>query len=243
MKKTYGLLGKNIEYSFSRKYFNDRFESEKIDAHYKNFDLQNIEELKEILRKEKINGMNVTIPYKLEIFSFLDRLSPEAEAIGAVNVVKFEKDGTLTGYNSDYYGFKESLLPLLKTKPKKALVLGTGGASKATAYALKDLDIEFTFVSRTPREGQLTYANLTQEIIADHLLIINSTPLGTFPKVEACPNIPYQFLTNKHMLFDLIYNPSVTTFLKKGAEQGARILNGERMLVLQAEKSWEIWNS
>lgn len=243
MKKTYGLLGKNIEYSFSRKYFNDRFESEKIDAHYKNFDLQNIEELKEILRKEEINGMNVTIPYKLDIFSFLDRLSPEAEAIGAVNVVKFEKDGSLTGHNSDYYGFKESLLPLLKTKPKKALVLGTGGASKATAYALKNLGIEFTFVSRTSKEGQLTYGDLTQEIIEDHLLIINSTPLGTFPKVEACPDIPYQFLTNKHMLFDLIYNPSETTFLKKGAAQGASILNGERMLVLQAEKSWEIWNS
>jgi len=243
MGKTYGLLGRDIEYSFSRKYFNDRFEAEDIDAHYKNFDFQKIEELKEVLKNEKIDGMNVTIPYKLEIFPFLDRLSPDAEAIGAVNVVKFEKDGTLTGYNSDYYGFKESLLPLLKVKPKKALVLGTGGASKAIAYALKELEIEFTFVSRRAKEGQLTYEDLTENVIEENLLIINSTPLGTFPKVEACPNIPYQFLTEKHMLFDLIYNPAITTFLKKGKEQGASILNGERMLVLQAEKSWEIWNS
>jgi len=243
MKKTYGLLGKNIEYSFSRKYFNDRFENEAIDAHYKNFDLQDIKELKAILREEQIDGMNVTIPYKLDIFPFLDQLSPDAKAIGAVNVVKFEKDGTLTGYNSDYYGFKASLLPLLKVKPQKALILGTGGASKAIAYALKDLNIEFTFVSRNAKQGQLTYSDLNKGIINDHLLIINSTPLGTFPKTDACPDIPYELLTEKHMLFDLIYNPATTTFLAKGKDKGASILNGERMLVLQAEKSWEIWNS
>jgi len=243
MKKTYGLLGRNIEYSFSRKYFNERFKNENINAHYKNFDLQKIDDLKEVLSTEQINGMNVTIPYKLEIFPYLDRLSPEAEAIGAVNVVKFEKDGTLTGHNSDYYGFKESLLPLLKTKPQKALVLGTGGASKAIIYALKDLDIEFVLVSRNPKEHQFSYEDLNQEIINNHLLIINSTPLGTFPKIEACPDIPYQFLTNKHMLFDLIYNPEETTFLKKGKIKGANTLNGARMLVLQAEKAWEIWNS
>ena len=243
MKKTYGLLGRNIEYSFSRKYFNDRFKNEAIDAHYKNFDLQNIEELKVVLKNEQIDGMNVTIPYKLDIFPFLDRLSPDAKAIGAVNVVKFEKDGTLTGHNSDYYGFKESLLPLLKVKPQKALILGTGGASKAIAYALKDLGIEFTFVSRSAKKGQYTYKDINNQIMEEHLLIINSTPLGTFPKTEACPDIPYELLSSKHMLFDLIYNPAITTFLKKGQERGASILNGERMLVLQAEKSWEIWNS
>ncbi len=243
MKKTYGLLGRNIEYSFSRNYFNERFKNQAIDAYYKNFDLQDISELKEVLKNESIHGMNVTIPYKRDIMPFLDRLSPDAEAIGAVNVVKFEKDGSLTGYNSDYYGFSASLQPLLKIKPKKALILGTGGASKAIAYALKDLGIEYTFVSRTPKEGQYTYSNLNEAIIKDYLLIINSTPLGTFPKTEAYPNIPYQYITSNHMLFDLIYNPAITQFLKKGYEQGASILNGERMLVLQAEKSWEIWNS
>jgi len=243
MSKIYGLLGKNIAYSFSRKYFNNRFEKEGVDAHYKNFDLQHIEELKDVLNTEQVNGMNVTIPYKLEVMPFLDRLSPDAAAIGAVNVVKFEKDGSLTGHNSDYYGFKESLLPLLKVKPQKALILGTGGASKATAYALKQLDIDFVFVSRSPKVGQLTYADLTENIMQEHLLIINTTPLGTFPKVEACPDIPYNLLTQKHMLFDLIYNPEVTAFMQKGIDQGASVLNGERMLVLQAEKSWEIWNS
>lgn len=243
MSKIYGLLGKNIEYSFSRKYFNDRFEKEQIDAHYKNFDLQHIDQLNKVLKEEKINGMNVTIPYKLDIMPFLDRLSAEAKAIGAVNVVKFEKDGSLTGHNSDYYGFKESLLPLLKVKPQKALILGTGGASKAASYALQQLGIEFVFVSRTPKVGQLTYGDLTEEVLQEHLLIVNTTPLGTFPKTEACPDIPYQLLTKSHMLFDLIYNPEITTFLQKGIDRGARVLNGERMLVLQAERSWEIWNS
>lgn len=243
MSKTYGLLGRNIEYSFSRKYFNDRFENEKIDAHYKNFDLQHIDELKQVLKAEKIDGMNVTIPYKLDVMPFLDRLSPEAKAIGAVNVIKFEDDGSLTGHNSDYYGFKESLLPLLKLKPKKALILGTGGASKAAAYALQQLKIEFVFVSRTPKAGQLTYADLSADVMNKYLLIVNTTPLGTFPKVAACPDIPYQLLTEKHMLFDLIYNPEVTSFLQKGIDQGASVLNGGRMLVLQAERSWEIWNS
>ncbi len=244
MKKTYGLLGKNISYSFSASYFGDRFEKEQIDASYENFDLQNIEELNEVLKANHLNGLNVTIPYKQTIFPFLKRLDPIAKTIGAVNVVKFEKDGSLTGYNSDFYGFKNSLLPLLKkTTPKKALLLGTGGASKAVAYALESLGITYTFVSRNKKEGQYTYEELNQDIIKNNLLIINCTPLGTFPNVNACPDIPYEFITNKHVLYDLIYNPTETTFLKKGVEKGAIISNGLQMLILQAEKSYEIWNS
>lgn len=242
MKKTYGLLGRDIEYSFSRNYFNERFEKEGTDAIYKNIDLQDIQELKAVFANDKLSGMNVTIPYKEDVIQFLDRLSPTAEAIGAVNVVKFEDDGTLTGYNSDYYGFKNSLMPLLKKMPKKGLILGTGGASKAIKHTFENLGIDPTFVSRTKKEGQYTYSELTKEIIQENLLIVNSTPLGTFPEVSACPAIPYEFLTSEHMLFDLVYNPELTTFLKNGLEKKATVLNGSRMLVLQAEKSWDIWN-
>lgn len=243
MKKTYGLLGRNIAYSFSRKYFNTRFENENIAAIYKNFDIEDIKDFATVLKSEAIHGMNVTIPYKLEVMPYLDQLSTEAQAIGAVNVIKFEDDGTLTGHNSDYYGFKESLLPLLKEKPEYALILGTGGASKAVAYALESLGINYTYVSRSAKPGQLTYAQLTSEVMKKYLLIVNTTPLGTFPSVEACPGIPYELLTSKHMLFDLIYNPEETAFMRKGKARGASVLNGDRMLVLQAERSWEIWNS
>lgn len=242
MKKTYGLLGRDIEYSFSRNYFNERFEKEGTNAIYKNIDLQDIQELKAVFANDKLSGMNVTIPYKEDVIQFLDRLSPTAKAIGAVNVVKFETDGTLTGYNSDYYGFKNSLMPLLKEMPKKGLILGTGGASKAIKHTFENLGITPMFVSRSKKEGQYTYDELTQDIIEENLLIVNSTPLGTFPNIEECPKIPYEFLTSKHMLFDLVYNPERTTFLKKGLEKGASVLNGSRMLVLQAEKSWDIWN-
>lgn len=242
MKKTYGLLGRDIEYSFSRNYFNERFEKEGTNAIYKNIDLQDIQELKAVLSNDKLNGMNVTIPYKEDVIQFLDSLSPTAKAIGAVNVVKFEADGKLTGYNSDYYGFKNSLMPLLKEIPKKGLILGTGGASKAIKHTFENLGIEPMFVSRSKREGRYTYEELNQQIIEDNLLIVNSTPVGTFPDITQCPNIPYEFLTPKHMLFDLVYNPEHTTFLKKASEKGASVLNGSRMLVLQAEKSWDIWN-
>ncbi len=243
MKKTYGLLGKNISYSFSASYFSERFEKESINANYQNFDLQNIEELNEVLKTNNLNGLNVTIPYKQDIFPFLKRLDPIAKTIGAVNVIKFEKDGSLTGYNSDFYGFKNSLLPLLKETPKKALILGTGGASKAVAYALESLGIEYTFVSRNKKDNQYTYEELNQDIIETNLLIINCTPLGTFPNISVSPDIPYEFVTDKHILYDLIYNPTETTFLKKGKEKGAVICNGLQMLILQAEKSYEIWNS
>ena len=243
MKKIYGLIGKNISYSFSRAYFNEKFKKENINAEYVNFDLKSIEELPEVFKTENLGGLNVTIPYKQEVFPYLKNLSKTAKAIGAVNVLKFENDGTITGHNSDFYGFKNSLLPLLKFQPKKALLLGTGGASKAVAHALKSLDIDYTFVSRRKKTGQLTYEELTKSHIVENLLLINCTPLGTFPKVEDCPDIPYQFITKNHVLYDLIYNPEETAFMKNGIEKGATVSNGLQMLVLQAEKAYEIWNS
>lgn len=240
---TYGLLGRDIGYSFSRNYFSNRFEKENLPHHYINFDLKSIEELKEVLKNKEIHGMNVTIPYKEEVIPYLDTLDPIAKEIGAVNVIKFENNGKLTGYNSDYYGFTESLKPLLTPKVKKALILGTGGASKAIAYALEKLDIEYTFVSRNPDFKELSYNDLDEDIIRDFKLIINCTPLGTHPKTQNHPDIPFEHLGENHILYDLIYNPEETTFMRKGKERGAQTINGLRMLVLQAERSWEIWNS
>lgn len=240
---TYGLLGRDIGYSFSRNYFSNRFEKENLPHHYINFDLKSIDKLKEVLENKEVHGMNVTIPYKEEVIPYLDTLDPIAKEIGAVNVIKFENNGKLTGYNSDYYGFTESLKPLLTSKIKKALILGTGGASKAIAYALEKLDIEYTFVSRNPDFKELSYNDLDEDIIRDFKLIINCTPLGTHPEVQNHPNIPFEYLGDSHILYDLIYNPEETTFMRKGKERGAQTINGLRMLVLQAERSWEIWNS
>ncbi len=243
MKKEYGLLGRNISYSFSEKYFNERFQNEGVSAQYYTFDLQEISELKDLLKEKTLSGLNVTIPYKQDVFPFLDNLSAEVEEIGAVNVIKFEENGTLSGHNSDYYGFKNSLLESIKELPKKALVLGTGGASKAVVKALKDLGIEWKYVSRSPKSGQFTYEDLNDTIIKEYHLIVNCSPVGTFPNTEQCPNLPYEHITNQHIMFDLIYNPEVTTFMQKGLDKGAKAINGYRMLILQAEKAWEIWNS
>lgn len=241
--KIYGLIGKNIDYSFSRSYFQKKFEVEKVDAEYCNFDLQSITELKEFLQNHRnLQGLNVTIPYKQEVIPLLDKLDGVAGEIGAVNTVKFEKDGSLTGYNTDYYGFTESLRPHLEKKHTAALILGTGGASKAVAYSLRQLNIPFTFVSRSSGENNYSYEDLTPEIIRNHPLLINCTPLGTFPKVKDAPEIPYRGLTSNHLVFDLIYNPSVTRFMELAKENGASAVNGLRMLELQAEKAWEIWN-
>lgn len=239
---TYGLLGRNIGYSFSRNYFSIKFKNEQLPHTYQNFDIQQIEDFETILGNKKIHGINVTIPYKEEVIPYLDELDPIAKEIGAVNVIKFDKDRKTKGYNSDYYGFTESLKPLLNQTVKKALILGTGGASKAIAYALKKLDITHTFVSRNPDKNQLSYADLTEDILQEFKLIINCTPIGTHPHIENHPAIPYEFLGEKHVLYDLIYNPEETVFMKKGKEKGATVINGLRMLVLQAEKSWEIWN-
>ncbi|WP_299251267.1 shikimate dehydrogenase [uncultured Lacinutrix sp.] len=243
--RRFGLIGKDISYSFSKNYFKNKFEIESIEnTSYENFDLENIILFQEKLKQEKdIKGFNVTIPYKESIMPFIDKLNKTAKAIGAVNTIKITKKGNYVGYNTDYYGFKKSLKPLLKAHHKKALILGTGGASKAIAYALKTLDIEYCFVSRTASErAKFTYNNLTDTIINSYQIIINCTPLGTFPDVDVCPNIPYQALNEKHILFDLIYNPSETKFLRLGRQNKTSIINGEKMLELQAEKSWQIWN-
>jgi shikimate dehydrogenase len=244
-KKIYGLLGKNISYSFSKKYFTNKFKEANLDCTYKNFDLNSINELPEILDAniDYLKGFNVTIPYKETIFKYLDEINQVAEDIGAVNCVKIIDKYYLKGFNTDAYGFENSLKPLLKKHHKKALILGTGGASKAIAYALEKLEISFKFVSRNPKEKQISYADLSEEIIKSHHIIINTTPLGTKNNSESdYPNIPYEFITDEHLLFDLIYNPLETIFLKKGKEKGATVKNGLEMLELQAEKSWEIWN-
>ncbi|GIM52105.1 shikimate 5-dehydrogenase [Capnocytophaga cynodegmi] len=243
MKRLFALVGKNISYSFSRTYFTEKFEKEHIsDAEYVNFDLNSVDELPQKLQKNpNIQGMNVTIPYKKEIIPMLAKLDPIAEEIGAVNTIKITQEG-LIGYNTDYFGFSESLKPFLKEHHTKALILGTGGASNAVAYALKMLGISFRFVSRTPKMGQFSYSDLSSQIINKYKIIINCTPLGTFPNVEDFPPIPYQFLTSEHLLYDLIYNPERTTFLQKGEKKKAIIINGLKMLELQAEKAWEIWN-
>ena len=244
--KLFGLLGKNISYSFSRGYFTKKFEKLGLNTHkYVNFDLQNINELPKVLEKNKgvLKGINITIPYKEEVMQYLNKLDKTAKEIGAVNTIKFTKRGDLKGYNTDVVGFENSIYPFLKKHHKKALILGTGGASKAVAYALKKNDIKVKFVSRNPKEKkQISYQEITEEVLKKYTVIVNCTPLGTSPDVEKCPDIPYQFLTDKHLLFDLIYNPEVTTFLQKGLEKGATIKNGYKMLELQAEESWRIWN-
>jgi shikimate dehydrogenase len=242
--RKFGLIGLPLAQSFSKKYFTAKFEAEGIDATYELFELQNIAEFTALKEHGDLNGLNVTIPYKEKVMPFLDYLDDTAAEIGAVNVIKFiRKDGlvTLKGYNSDAIGFDASLSPLLKQHHQKAIILGTGGASKAIDYVLRKKGIETMFVSRFPKPGMLTYSQLTRDIITDHLLIVNSTPVGTFPHSDACPDIPYEFLTHRHLLFDVVYNPDETLFLHKGRTYGATGINGEGMLIGQAVASWEIW--
>ncbi|MBU2996536.1 shikimate dehydrogenase [Cellulophaga baltica] len=243
-KIRFGLIGKDIDYSFSRAYFTQKFKDLGLNNHeYVNFDFQSIEDLHAVLKEQKnIHGFNITIPYKQDVMKFLTSIDRNAEAIGAVNTIKFTQDG-LKGFNTDYYGFQKSIEPFLKKHHKKALIFGTGGASKAIAFVLNEFGIDFKFVSRTAKENQFTYNDLNEEIIGNHTVLINCTPLGTFPKVDEKPNIPYQYINKNHLLFDLIYNPEKTAFLLEGKSRGAQIKNGDKMLELQAEKSWEIWNS
>lgn len=243
--KQFGLVGKDISYSFSAGYFAKKFTRENIaNCAYNNFDIQDISEFKAIFKQHSnIAGLNVTIPYKESVIPYLDKLSKKAKHIGAVNTIKVTKKGRLKGYNTDCYGFKKSLQPLLQNHHTKALILGTGGASKAIAYSLEQLGIAYTYVSRTAKSGQLSYSQLTKTHFAEHTIIINCTPLGTFPKVTDCPDIPYQYLNDTHICYDLIYNPSETKFLAQAKVQGATIINGLKMLELQAEKAWKIWNS
>lgn len=239
-----GLLGKNISYSFSRVYFKEKFEKEGItDTEYGNFDLETIEMLPSIIKNTKnLKGLNVTIPYKEAVMPYLDKINKKAKAIGAVNTIRITKKGKLIGYNTDCYGFKKTIKPFLKPHHKSALILGTGGASKAIAFTFKELGIPYNYVSRKQSEDiTYTYDTLTETDIKNHQIIINSTPLGTFPNVEDCADIPYYAITNNHILFDLIYNPEETKFLRLGREQQAITINGLNMLRLQAEKAWSIW--
>lgn len=239
----YGLIGKQIEYSFSRGYFKQKFEDEGIDASYVNFDLAELSEFESVKKEEHLKGLNVTIPYKTAIMSHLDDIDPEAKAIGAVNTIKFQ-NGKLTGYNTDVYGFMNSIQPLLKPHHKQALVLGSGGASKAICYGLTKMGIDYKIVTRTPSGlDQIGYEAISQDVLNQYQIIINCTPLGTYPNIEDSPNIPYEHLSPDHLLYDLVYNPEKTSFMKKGRAQGCQTTNGYQMLILQAEKAWEIWNT
>ena len=241
--RNFGLIGKNISYSFSRKYFSEKFAAEGIQATYQNFDLKDISQFPQLLRKHKdLNGLNVTIPYKEAILPFLDTLHPEASAIGAVNTIKFEKNGKLTGYNTDHVGFSEAIKPFLKPQHKKALILGTGGASKAVDFALRRLNIQPQLVSRKASKNAILYTALSEAIFQEYTVIINTTPLGTYPEIEQAPPLPVEFLGKEHLLFDLIYNPPLTKLMQLAKARGATVLNGYKMLELQAEKAWEIWN-
>lgn len=244
-KKRFGLLGKNISYSFSKGYFTAKFEKDAATNYsYENFDLDEISEFEDLIKNnhEELAGINVTIPYKEAVMPFLDKLSKKAKLIGAVNTIKFTKKGKLKGYNTDYYGFKKAIKPLLQSQHKKALILGTGGASKGVCFALDELGITYTFVSRIKNENTISYEDLDKDTFESHTIVINATPVGTSPDIAAFPLIPYEFFTPQHIAFDLIYNPPVTQFLNKAFAKGAQTKNGYDMLVYQAEKSWEIWN-
>ncbi|EAR00945.1 shikimate dehydrogenase family protein [Maribacter sp. HTCC2170] len=243
-KSRFGLVGKNISYSFSKGYFTEKFKGLDLQHHsYENFDLTSIEDFQNLINQNNsLKGLNVTIPYKEAIIPYLDKLNKKAKKIGAVNTLKFTKKG-LKGYNTDIYGFKKSIEPFLKKRHKKALILGTGGASKAVAFVFNELGIKFKYVSRTPGKNQLSYSELSDKVLRKHTILVNCTPQGTFPNIADKPNIPYEYIAKKHLLFDLIYNPEKTAFLLEGQKQGASICNGLKMLELQAEKSWKIWNS
>ena len=274
---TYGLIGYPLGHSFSRKFFTEKFEKEGIDAQYLNFEIPSIEEFPEIIKNNpELRGLNVTIPYKQQVMQYLDEISEEAKAIGAVNVVRIERPspqpspimgretmrnagnkpdglpikgdmseglrGSLIGYNSDVIGFVESIKPLLKPHHKKALILGTGGASKAIRYGLeKKLGMKTLFVSRSAREGMITYEEVTTEVLKEYEVIVNCSPVGMYPHVDECPALPYEAMNENNLLYDLVYNPLETLFMKKGAEQGATVKNGLEMLHLQAIASWKFW--
>jgi shikimate dehydrogenase len=244
IRKRFGLLGRNISYSFSKSYFTEKFSKENcIGYTYENFDIQEIASFTELIKdNHNLKGLNVTIPYKESVIPFLDKLSKKAFLIGAVNTIKITKKGKIKGYNTDYYGFKKSLEPLLKSHHKKALILGTGGASKGVAFALDELEIAYTFVSRSAKENTIGYDQINSTTFDNFQIIINATPVGTSPNTEAFPLLPYESFTVNHIAFDLIYNPAETQFLRKAKEKGTQIKNGYDMLVFQAEKAWEIWN-
>ncbi len=241
--KRYGLLGRTLTHSFSAGYFAEKFKTLDItDAVYENFELASIEQLPQLLSKHpEMKGLNVTIPYKEEVLPFLTERNVIVEAIGACNTIKFEGD-RLCGYNTDVVGFRKALESQLKLHHKKALVLGTGGAAKAVCYVLNQLSIEYNLVSRKKEESVCGYEDLNEQMLSAHQVLINTTPLGTYPNINENPPVPYEFITPQHFLFDLIYNPAKTKFLAEGEKRGAQISNGHQMLIEQAEESWRIWS-
>lgn len=261
--KKFGLIGYPLGHSFSEKYFSEKFKNEDLEDHqYQLFPLQNLSDFTSLLKDDKdLCGLNVTIPHKIGVMYYLDEVDAVAKEVDAVNCIKVTHHHSvkslfsgelctmnahkvkLKGYNTDVYGFKMSLKPMLENHHKKALILGNGGAARAVKYVLEKLKIDYHFVSRRPKGNILGYQDLTKGLIKDHQIIINTSPVGTFPNTEETPAIPYEHISSKHLLYDLIYNPSETTFLKNGREKGAKTKNGYEMLELQAEKSWEIWNS
>ena len=243
--KTFGLIGYPLTHSFSPNYFKEKFENEGIlNTEYKAFELESINDIEDLIEKFKPAGLNVTIPYKQSVMGYLDEIDEEAKRIGAVNTIKILPDNRLKGFNTDAYGFETSLRSCWTGKEQGALILGTGGASKAVAHVLKKMGVSFLFVSRSKTsEHMISYKEVSKEIIREHEMIINCSPLGTFPDVNAKPDLPYEFLTDRHLLYDLIYNPERTAFLKMGENAGAIISNGQSMLRHQADKSWDIWNS
>ena len=247
MKRKFGLIGLPLSHSFSRKFFSEKFSKERIDAEYFNFELENISELSHVIGSHPdLEGLNVTIPYKEQVIKFLNFTDEAAAQIQAVNTIRINRTGhhvSLHGYNTDIQGFQESLKPLLRNYHHKALVLGTGGASKGVVKALTNLGIDSILVSRNPEDkGEISYSDLDDDVMTSYKIIINTTPIGTYPNIEGCPAIPFELIGNKHLLFDLVYNPEITEFLKQGKQRGAMIKNGLEMLHLQALASWEIWN-
>ena len=243
--RLFGLIGYPLSHSFSKKYFTEKFEREGLaDCSYELFPITSIDELPKILKLHpELEGLNVTVPYKQLVLPYLNSSENIPVELHACNCIKI-KDGKLIGYNADCFGFEKSFAPLLKPHHTKALVLGKGGATAAVIFVLKKLGIEYSIVSRKQNEElTITYGDIDEKLIKENLIIINTTPLGMYPKTDECPDIPYQYITDKHLLYDLVYNPAETLFLKKGKERGAIIKNGEEMLVLQAEESWRIWNS
>lgn len=238
----YGLIGLPLSHSFSAAYFTEKFAQEGIPAVYNNYELPDINTFPALIAvNPSLRGLNVTIPYKSAIIPFLDHLSDTAREVGAVNTIVF-RDNILTGHNTDVEGFAQSISPLLNATHKKALVLGSGGASKAIIYALSRMSIETSIVNRDERPGQLTYEQLDNDIMDSHTLVINCTPLGTFPNIEDYPPVPFQFLTPRHLVVDLVYNPKETAFMQKAKANGAAVKNGYEMLILQAEAAWRLWN-
>lgn len=241
--KIYGLIGKNIDYSFSKNFFSKKFKNENINCKYLNFDIQNISDFKSVISDKNISGLNVTIPYKEDVIKYIDEISNDAKSIGAVNTIKISNK-KLTGHNTDHIGFTKSMEKIDEFKNiESALILGSGGASKAIQFALDNMKIKYTIVSRSNSIKCINYNQVSEKIIKNHKLIINCTPLGTFPEVEKCPEIDYRFLSPFNILYDLVYNPKQSNFLRKGLNAGCKIKNGLEMLEIQAIESWKIWNS